>query len=265
MPRRSGRPRTNLARQILDDMSEHDERFEATVPVRLGSSAWRMAYEAARLRLVLEKGSAFEIARSEPLIRKLRETKWARANDPSGRLFDREFLERFVEAHAPGFDWREDARQGEIEDRIRKQNDEQFAQEHAEDARYGMARATKFYTPDAPDGVLLCALAWEYRKQHKFIRRMWPSLRERTLKKIIKSLRPKKGEIIKEPLRHKFVRRGTVPLRYGPRLIIGVLNEFVNRLPEFPMDDEQRKRLRKTALLVKRASAARLGHSRPIT
>jgi hypothetical protein len=88
---------------------------------------------------------------------------------------------------------------------------------------------------------------------------------ERTLQKIIKSLRPARGEIIKEPLRHKFSRRGAVPLRYGPRLVIGVLNEFVNRLPEFPMDDEQRNQLRKTALVVKRAFVARLNASRRST
>jgi len=219
MPRRPGRPRTNLARKILAEMSDDEKRLEAIVPERLGSSAWRMAYEAACLRLILEKGSAFEIARCEPLIKKLRETKWARANDPSGWFSDREFLERFVEAHAPGFDWREDARQDEIEDRIRKQQDEQFAQEHAEDACWKMACAKKFCTPSAPDGWLLWALAWERRKRQRVIRRTWPTLRElnlataipeRTLTKIIKRLQPKKGEIIRGPLRHKFSKRGAL-------------------------------------------------------
>jgi hypothetical protein len=270
MPRRPGRPRKNLARKILGDMSDDEKRLEAIVPERLGSSAWRMAYEAACLRLILEKGSAFEIARCEPLIKKLRKTKWARANDPSGRFSDREFLERFVEAHAPGFDWREDARQGESEDRIRDQEDNRIAQEGAEDERSRMSWATKYYTPDAPDGFLLCSLAWEYRKQRRFIRRTWPTLRElnlataideRVIKKIIKSLRPMKGETIKA-VRNKFSKRGGIPLRYGPRLIVGVLKEFVDRLPEFPIDDGEEKRLRRTALLVKRGFAARLGCSR---
>jgi len=44
-----------------------------------------------------------------------------------------------------------------------------------------------------------------------------------------------------------------------------VLNEFVTRLLEFPIDDEERKRLRRTALLVKQAFAARLGRSRRST
>jgi hypothetical protein len=85
---------------------------------------------------------------------------------------------------------------------------------------------------------------------------------ERTLTKIIKKLQPKKGEVIRARLRHKFSKRGVLPLRYGPRLIVGVLGEFVDRLPEFPIDDGEGKRLQKTALLVKRAFAARWGCSR---
>ena len=87
---------------------------------------------------------------------------------------------------------------------------------------------------------------------------------ERVIKKIIKRLRPKKGEIIKA-VRNKFSKLGAIPLRYAPRLVIGVLNEFVTRLLEFPIDDEERKGLRRTALLVKQAFAARLGRSRRST
>ena len=95
---------------------------------------------------------------------------------------------------------------------------------------------------------------------------MATAIPERALQKIIKNLRPKKTETTKEPRilrrtfdasRRRFSWRGAVPLRYAPRLVIGVLNEFLNRLPEFPMDDHERKQLRKTALLVKRAFAAR--------
>jgi hypothetical protein len=78
------------------------------------------------------------------------------------------------------------------------------------------------------------------------------------IKKIIANLRPNKGEIVKKPLRRKSSRCGAVPLRYGPRLVIGVLNEFVNRLQDFSLGNEEQKQLRKTALLVKRAFAARL-------
>jgi hypothetical protein len=121
---------------------------------------------------------------------------------------------------------------------------------------------------------------WSAWKHWQIIRETWPTLRElkmataipeRTLQKIIKNLRPQKNEMTKEPRivplvfdpsRRKFSRHGAVPWRYGPRLVIGVLNEFENRLQEFPINDAERKGLRKTALLVKRAFAARLGFSR---
>ena len=45
--------------------------------------------------------------------------------------------------------------------------DERIVQEHAEDARWKMSWATKYYTPDAPDAFLLCGLAWEYSKTTK--------------------------------------------------------------------------------------------------
>jgi hypothetical protein len=44
---------------MLAEMSDDEKRLEALVPKRLESSAWGMAYEAACLRLALEKGSAF--------------------------------------------------------------------------------------------------------------------------------------------------------------------------------------------------------------
>ena len=163
-------------------------------------------------------------------------------------------------------------------------------------ARVSSSRPSKFFTPDSPNAVLLQSLAWEWRtkrvmnpharhwwenyKHYQVIRTTWPSLRElklataiseRTLGKIIRNLKPKKTEITKEPRivprifdasRRKFSRRGAVPLRYGPRLVVGVLNEFVNRLPEFPLDKKEREGMRKTAVRVKRAFVARLSHSR---
>jgi hypothetical protein len=177
----------------------------------------------------------------------------------------------------------------EVEDRNYQQENERIAKEHAEDARWRMACTSKFSTPDVPDAVLLITLAWEWRtkplknpharhwwenrKRYRVIRTTLPTLQElnlataipeRVIKKIIKRLRPKKGEIIKA-VRNKFSKLGAIPLRYAPPLVIGVLNEFVTRLLEFPIDDEERKRLRRTALLVKQAFAARLGRSRRST
>jgi hypothetical protein len=252
-------------------MSAHEKQAEEIVAQQINSNTpGIMAFEAAHLLLAIEGGTHHLAIESTPIFQKI--NQYAQQNGPHGKWPSaRDFLEEFLRTHAPGWNWRDEARQGEIEHRIPKQEDDRFAQEHAEDGRWRMSWATKYHTPDAPDGVLLCGLAWEYRKQRRFIRRTWPTLRElklataipeRTLRKIIKRLQPKKGEIIKESLRHKFSRRGAMPLRYAPRLVIGVLNEFLNRLPEFPIDDAERKRLRKTALLVKRAFAARLNPSR---
>jgi hypothetical protein len=292
MARRTGRPRINLEENILKQMSANDKRLGAIIEEKLESSEsspWRMACAAAWLRLILEKGTPFQKARCEPLIKKLRETEWARAFDPRKELSDDcKFLECFIEAHAPGFDWREDARQGEIETQNYKRENERIAKDIAEDERWRLARSTKSHTPDVPDAGLLCALGWESHskkpsneeferlgwsawKHWLVTRKTWPTLRELKLatairepelKKIITDLRPKKGEIIKQSLRHKFSGCGAMPRRYGPRLVIGVLNEFVNRLSEFPIADKEREELRKTVLSVKRAFAAKLGHSR---
>ena len=288
---RSGRPRANLEKAILAEMSENLKRIAVMVAEKLKSSEHsraRMTFEAACLLLILEHGTDYEKARCEPLIRRLRETKWGQSNDPYRKLPDRDFLEDFIQYYAPNWNWRKDATEGEIEDKIYKQENERIAKAHAEDVRWKMALTNKFCTPDAPDAGLLGLLAWEWRhkplspeemkrpgwsvkQRWKVIRRTWPTLRElklataipeRVIKKIIANLRPRKGEIVKQPIRNRSSKSGTVPCRYGPRLVIGVIDEFVNRLPEFPIADEGRKRLRKTATCVKRAFVARLSRSR---
>jgi len=279
MPR-PGRPRGNPLQKSLKSEAEAKKRLEAIVDEKLGSPTsygYRMALETACLLSTLEKGSRFAKARCEPLIRRLRRSKWGSAVNVPATLPDTEFLERFIEVLAPGWNWRKSVREGEIEDDIDNQRNERFDKERADDARWGLSCTSKFFTPDVPDAVQICHLAWEWRRpqqnRRRVTRREWPTLRElklataipeRTIKKIIKRLRPKEGEIIKT-VRNKFSRRGAVPLRYGLRLVIGVLNEFVNRLPEFPLDDEERKKLRKVAINVKRAFVARLSSSRSST
>lgn len=274
MPRRAGRPRTSLEGKILAETSASEKQAEEIVAQTINSNTRSiMVFEAASLLRQIEQGTHHLAIESTPIFRKI--NQYALENGPHGKWYStRDFLEEFTKTHAPGWDPREDARQGEIESVNREKEDKRIAKEIAEDARLSKARTSKFYTPDAPDGYWLCALAWEYRKQRRYIRRTWPTLRElkfataipeRTLKKIVRSLRPKKDEIVKFPLRHRFSRRGVLPLRYAPRLIVGVLNEFVDCLPQFPIDDGERKRLRKTALLVKRAFAARMGRSRRST
>jgi hypothetical protein len=277
-------------------MSAREKQAEQIVAQKINSNRPSiMAFEAARLLLEIEAGAAPAAIQRRPIFQKI--NQFATKNGPRGEWRTSDFLQQFLKTHAPFWDYREDARQGKIEDRNYQRENERLAKEIAEDARWGMARATKSYTPNAPDPVLLWALAWETRhkkpspeefkqfgwsawKHWTVIRETWPTLRElkmataipeRVLKRTIKNLRPQKKEMTKEPRivplvfdpsRRKFSRHGAVPWRYGPRLVIGVLNEFVNRLQEFPIHDTERKGLRKTALLVKRAFAARLGCSR---
>jgi hypothetical protein len=287
MPRRPGRPRVNLEQLILADDSKHLREMEELVGQSINlNTPSIMAFEAACLLLAIERGADSKSIHIRPIFQKI--NQYAQKNGPHGKWRSaRDFLEEFLNTHAPGWDWREDARQGEIEDLNYNRENERIAKEIAEDARYGVALVTKFHTPNEPDGMRLCALAWEYRRtqrgQRRIIRRTWPTLRElklataiseRVLTKTVKNLRPKKTEMTKEPrivplvfdaLRCKSRRHGAVPVRYGPRLVIGVLNEFLNRLAEFPIDDGERRRLRNTALMVKRGFAARLERSRRST
>jgi hypothetical protein len=254
-----------------------------------------MAFEAACLLLEIEAGEAPATIQRRPIFQKI--NQFAKKNGPHGEWRVRDFLKEFLKTHAPGWDYREEALQGGTEDRKYQQESERIAKEIAEDERLSLALFSKFHTPDAPDAIRLRALAWEVRhrkpspegfkqfgwsawKHWQVIRETWPTLRElkmataipeRVIEKIIKNLRPQKNETTKEPRiiplvfdpsRGKSVRRGAVPWRYGPRLVIGVLNEFVNRLREFRIDEGERNQLRKTALLVKRAFVARLNRSR---
>jgi hypothetical protein len=147
-----------------------------------------------------------------------------------------------------------------------RSRNERIAKEGARMKRRDEARVNRFVTADEPDDGML----------HDLRQRMiptdpasWPTLRElklatampeRTIKKIIANLRPapRQAEIVTIPLRHKFNRCGAMPRRHGPRLVIGVLNEFVDRLPEFQIDDKERKRLRRIAMgIVSRFSRSR--------
>jgi hypothetical protein len=260
---RPGRPRTPLEKKLLAEMSADEENLASIVGKKLQKSErapFRLAFEAACVLLTLERGSKYQKALCEPLVSKVKE--WARATGPRGEWpNDRTFLQAFIEENAPGWKWRD-----QIDDGSHERTNERIANETAGMERFSKAIRNRFATADVPYLGTLSRL----RRVTPNDTTSWPTLRElklataipeRTLKKIIMGLRPKKREIVKLPLRHKFSRHGALPLRYGPRLIVGVLNEFVSRLPEFPIKDTEQKQLRKTALLVKRALAARSGCS----
>jgi hypothetical protein len=143
-----------------------------------------------------------------------------------------------------------------------RSRNERIAKEKAWMKRHDEARVNRFVTADEPDAGMLHDLR---KRIIPTDRTTWPTLRElnlataipeRTIKRIIANLRPtaRQAEIVTIRLRHKFSKCGAMPRRYGPRLVIGVLNEFVNRLPEFQIDNEERRRLQKTAMRIKRAA-----------
>ena len=224
MPQRPGRPRTNFEERILQEMSASEKQAEEIIAKKINSNTPSiMAFEAACLLLEIEAGAAPAAIQRRPIFQKI--NQFAKKNGLHGEWRTRDFLQQFLKTHAPVWDYREDARQGEIEDRNYERENERITKEIAEDKRLSLARTTKLHTPDAPDAVLLCGLAWEVRhkkpstkkfkqfgwsahKHRQVIRKTWPTLRElkmataiseRALQKIIKNLRPKKTETTKEP------------------------------------------------------------------
>ena len=162
MAQRRGRPRSSIEAGILQVVSADEKKAEDIVAQKINPNTPSiMAFEAASLLHAIEGGTHHLAIESTPIFRKI--NQYARENGPHGEWCSaRAFLNEFVKKHAPNFDWHEDARQGDVEDGIRKLQEQQFVQEHADDERWAMSWAIKYYTPSAPDAVLLCNLAWDY-------------------------------------------------------------------------------------------------------
>jgi len=317
-----GRPQTSK-KDILNEMSEdkkrliHELRTNDVVvreELRDGNRSWQMAFVAARVLLTLERGTKYQKALSEPIIRQLR--KWAQVKGPHGVWPNySDFLTSLIEKHAPGWKWREqiddgnvrvkqlaaagqpDARQvclawqcteklrrivptdpadwatlpGKIYYGGSRSRNGRIAKERAWMKRHDEARVNRYVTAGEPDAGMLHDLR---KRIIPTDRTTWPTLRElnlataipeRTINRIIANLRPTQAEIVAIPLRHKFRKCGAMPRRHGPRLVIGVLNEFVNRLSEFPIADEDQKRLRKIAMRARAGIASRFSRSRSST
>jgi hypothetical protein len=124
-----------------------------------------MAFEAASLLLQIEAGADPATIKRKPIFEKV--NQFAKKNGPHGKWPGahsvRDFLGEFISFHAPRWNYREEARHGAIEDRNYQLENERIAKEIAEDERLSLALFSKVYTPDAPDTVRLCALAWEVR------------------------------------------------------------------------------------------------------
>lgn len=138
-----------------------------------------------------------------------------------------------------------------------------IAEETARIARREAAMTNQFITPDEPDLSYLSHLrgiavndstTWPTVRDLKMV----TAMSERTIKEIIAGLRPKRSEICMPPLRHRGKGRGAFPKRYGPRLVVGVLQQFMRRLTESVIRDADAEILHKTALSVVRSLGQRL-------
>ena len=247
-------------------MSEDEKRLEVMIGEKLGNSERspvRMTFEAACVLYTLECGSEYQKASCKPIIRQL--LNFARLNGPHGSWrSDHDFLTCFIEKHDPGWKWRE-----QIDDGNHEKENERIAKLRAESERFSKAIRNRFVSPGAPaSGMSLLPL----RGMRSNDPTTWPTLRElklatgvpeRTSKRIIAGSQPepRQTEIVTIPLRHIFSKCGAMPHRYAPRLVVAVLKEFVNRLPELPIANEDQKRLRKMAMRVKASAISRFNRS----
>jgi hypothetical protein len=293
-----GRPR-----RILCD--ETSNKPAPSVPLGEWDSDFAWAFTAACVLHTLDYGTQPQKRYCEDYLNGLRRSRRGRMIDPLGKMRDPEFLEEFVARYAPGWnwlEWRDKIDDGEVRvkrfvptdawqrteiptdpadwatlpgkiyyGRSRSRN-ERISEEQARRTRHDQARVKRSITPNEPDAGRVHQL----KRIIPTDPTTWPTLRElklataigeRTIKRIIANLRPapRQAEIVTIPLRHKFSRCGAMPRRYGPRLIIGVLNEFVNQLPEFPIANEDQKRLRRIAMRARGVIASRFSRSRSST
>jgi len=228
------------------------------------------ALVAARVLHTLGNGTDSQKAQCGPLIKELREYD-ARANQPHKWDNDTYFLVDFIRKCAPGWEWWNDvARTG-------PERAERNINEMAEMRRHPRALRERFVTAGKPDPTMLLHM----RKVKSRDATTWPTLRElkiatalseRKIKTILAKLRPKPSdcEIVKLPFRHVFTTRGSgnkrggLPKRYHPRLVLAVIDVFIGDPADYPIGDEdsiadeEQKCVRKVAMTVKRALIQKL-------
>ena len=225
------------------------------------------ALVAAKVLHTLACGTGSQKERCRPLVTELR--KYAEANGPLGWDKDTDFLGVFIRTHFPGVElW------NCIDDATGPERHERNINEMAEMRRHSRALRERFVTARNPDPTALRHLRLVKPRDPT----TWPTLRElkiatalseRTIKSILANLRPKpsNGEIKKLPLRHAFTtrgygnKRGGLPNRYHPRLVLAVINVFVRDLADYPIGDEERKRFREVAMTAKRTLTQKLATS----
>jgi hypothetical protein len=269
MPRR-GRPRQNdEEREIRQRIANNRRKVVSLIADFIRRKRPLTARDHALVAARVLRTRTERNQRCSPLVQEL--LKFAKKHGPHGRWDNpSDFLEEFIVTHGQG-------RQNSwtyIVPRTRDACDERNINEMAEMRRHSRALRQRFATPAKPDPSMLRHL----RAVKPYDATTWPTLRElkiatalseRRIKMILVQLRPKpaNGEIIKLPLRHVFTTRGSgskrggLPKRYHPRLVLGVINVLICDLADYPIGDEERKCFREVAMTVKRALTQKLGAS----
>jgi hypothetical protein len=265
---RRGRPRQSELAKIRAIKSDGRAWLRNEIRRSNGNQQdrFKYAFDAACVLHTLEqkKLSPAKKAVSQDRTLRLRQTSHGAAVDRYGKLPDPEFLEAFIKRSAPDWPWREYQVDSAQLDEKRKLEDRSDLEKAASD-RFVKAIRNRFVTPETPGLDMLRQL----RGARPDNLNTWPTARilklamaipERTIKKIVAKLqpKPKQTEIVTIPLRNVFSRRGAVPKRYHPRLVLAVVNDFISRLPDSSIGDKERKQFHKTAMTVKRALMLRL-------
>ncbi len=228
---RRGRPRQGRdlekARDEIKELRAWLSEELRQFPGNLITPSARLARFAASLFLTLARGTQRQKEQCKPLLQKLR--RWARAEGFDDKPFPGggPFLDAFIQNFEPQWDWRKDIDEGEL-----AAQNKQIAEENGVIYRADRAKTQRFVTPDNPDLDSLYALKRVMANDPT----TWPTLRElklatllpeRRIEKIVAALSPNKNEIVRIALRQKFRKGGAFPKRFAPRLVCGVLQEFL--------------------------------------
>jgi hypothetical protein len=276
-----GRPRLDRELEKAGKFdSEQNKKVLAGIARKLGTSKIRQ--EAAKS--IRSEGSGQAIW--ECRFRLLRNTEWARGIDPDRKMGDLDLFERFRDdpdlsaqtrceiARQMGLPAKEVQELSETAWRSQThefdQQDDALLKRNVRIERQCLSLMNRSVTPYVPAADELI----RFRKIGVDDPRTWPTLTdlklatafsEKKLRTIIANSRPQTSEIT-APLRSKTQRlriskRGALPNRYHPRLVLIVLEEFLKRLRDLPISNAEQQTFRETAMTVKRALTFKLSRS----
>jgi len=234
----AGRPRDRSEVEELraSRKAERKRLAEKIRQITGGPTPFDYAWEAATILHTLEQPGLPVALREkcEDRVYALRRTQIGHAIACYRTRQDAGFLEEFIRECARGWDWRKQTLdRNQVEERAAR--DERYIQELAETRRASRAHANRHVLPEGPDPSRLIFLTTRIRPNERVTWATFKDLKlatglsERTIRYTINKSRPKKYELVAK-----------TPRRFAPRLVLRVIDEFVKRLPELEIDEQQR-------------------------